>query len=229
MVSPAPHGYDLTPGDRRLLRGAPPEPALAWCAAAVGPGARVERVAALDGGTSSAVHAVDVVDAGGRAHRLVLRRFVRADWLAREPDIARREGAALALLAGSEVPAPALVALDPDGREAGAPAVLMTRLAGRGRVAAGRPRALPARAGRGAARRPRRRRARGRGHPRLPPVRPRGGPPARLDAPPRAVVAGVRGVPRPAAVGRAPSHPPRLPPRQRPVGGRRARPASSTG
>ena len=130
MVSPAPHGYDLTPADRRLLRGAPPGQALAWCAAGVGPGARVERVAALDGGTSSAVHAVDVFDAGGRAHRLVLRRFVRADWLAREPDLARREGAALALLAGSEVPAPALVALDPDGTEAGAPAVLMARLPG---------------------------------------------------------------------------------------------------
>jgi aminoglycoside phosphotransferase (APT) family kinase protein len=130
MVSPAPHGYDLTPADRRLLRGPPPPRALAWCAAAFGPGARAERVAALEGGTSSAVHAVDVVDAGGRVHPLVLRRFVRADWLAVEPDLARREAAALALLAGSDVPAPALVAVDPDGPAAGAPAVLMTRLAG---------------------------------------------------------------------------------------------------
>ena len=64
-------------------------------------------------------------------HRVVLRRFVREDWLAEEPDLAIREAAALELLAGSPVVAPRLVAVDPTGQEAGVPAVLMTRLPGR--------------------------------------------------------------------------------------------------
>jgi hypothetical protein len=61
------------------------------------PRARVVRFAALAGGTSSAMHAVDVRDVGGRTRRLVLRRFVRRDWLEEEPDAPRREAAALAL------------------------------------------------------------------------------------------------------------------------------------
>jgi aminoglycoside phosphotransferase (APT) family kinase protein len=62
---------------------------------------------------------------------LVLRRFVRLDWLAEEPDTAAREATALGLLAGVDVPAPRLVAVDPDGSVAGAPSVLMSRLPGR--------------------------------------------------------------------------------------------------
>lgn len=97
----------------------------------MGPGARVRGVQPLEGGTSSAVHAVRVEDRAGHEHRLVLRRFVRADWLAEEPDLADREAAALALVAGADVPAPRLVAVDPHGGTAGVPAVLMTRLPGR--------------------------------------------------------------------------------------------------
>jgi aminoglycoside phosphotransferase (APT) family kinase protein len=84
----------------------------------------------MEGATSSAVHAVDV-EHGGRVLELVLRRFVRADWLADEPDLAEREAEALALLESTPVAAPVLVAVDVDGRECGVPAVLMTRLAGR--------------------------------------------------------------------------------------------------
>jgi aminoglycoside phosphotransferase (APT) family kinase protein len=129
-AEPPLHGSELTPEDQRLLRGPPPARALRWCAAAAGRGAAVTRVVALAGGTSSAVHAVDVEDARGRPRPLVLRRFVRADWLARQPDVARWEAAALALLGPTTVPAPELVACDPDGAAAGAPAVLMTRLEG---------------------------------------------------------------------------------------------------
>ena len=124
------HGFDLDPEDERLLRSPPPPAALAWCAEAAGVDARVVRVAPLEGGTSSAVHAVDVETAGGDLRQLVLRRFVRADWLAEEPDLPRREAAALRAVAGSAVPTPELVALDPTGGRAGAPAVLMTRLDG---------------------------------------------------------------------------------------------------
>jgi aminoglycoside phosphotransferase (APT) family kinase protein len=128
--SSPPHGFALAPDEHRLLRGAPPPRALRWCEVAVGPRARVAGFAALAGGTSSAVHAVDVRDARGRTQRLVLRRFVRPEWLEEEPDAPRREAAALALAAGCPIPTPGLVALDASGGAAGAPAVLMTRLDG---------------------------------------------------------------------------------------------------
>jgi aminoglycoside phosphotransferase (APT) family kinase protein len=126
-----PHGYALSAEEHRLLRGRPPEAALRWAAAAIGPGARLRSIRPLAGGASAAVHALGVEDRAGRLHRLVLRRFVRAAWLAEEPDLAAREAAALDLLRASPIAAPRLVAVDPIGESAGAPAVLMTRLPGR--------------------------------------------------------------------------------------------------
>ena len=120
----ADHGSDLSPADEALLRGPPPARAIAWCERVAG--ARIVAVAPLRGGTSSAVHAL--TSAGGR--ELVLRRFVRADWLAEEPDAPARELAALAIAERCAVPTPRVVAADPDGAEAGAPAVLTTRLPG---------------------------------------------------------------------------------------------------
>jgi aminoglycoside phosphotransferase (APT) family kinase protein len=118
------HGYELTPEERRLLRSPPPPQALAWCEHATG--ARIAAVRALDGGMSSAVHALDLAD--GRA--LVLRRYVRIEWLEEEPDVPYREPVALELLRDGPLPTPRLVASDPAGADAGDPAVLMTRLAG---------------------------------------------------------------------------------------------------
>ena len=125
------HGFDLSPEDERVLRGPVPPRALRWAASAVGPGARVRASEPLPGGTSSAVHALTVEGGNGRTHKLVLRRFVREDWLAEEPDLAKREASALSLIAGRGLPTPALVAVDPDGAEVGVPAVLMSRLPGR--------------------------------------------------------------------------------------------------
>jgi aminoglycoside phosphotransferase (APT) family kinase protein len=71
------------------------------------------------------------LEAGDR--RLVLKRYVNREWLAREPDLATREAATLELLSGSPVVAPGLVAVDPDGAATGVPSVLMTRLRGRHR------------------------------------------------------------------------------------------------
>jgi len=130
-VRPSSYGVDLSPADARLLRGRVAPRALRWAAAAIGRGARVREICALDGGTSSAVHALSIEDASGQAHDLVLRRFVRLDWLAAEPDLAQREATALELLADSDLPAPRLVAVDHDGSAADVPAVLMTRLSGR--------------------------------------------------------------------------------------------------
>ena len=128
------HGHDLPEVEHRLLRSAPPPEALAWAAAAVGAGTRVVAARALEGGTSSAVHALDLQDRAGARHAFVLRRYVRAEWLAEEPDVPRREAAALEVLrqAGAAVPVPLLVAVDPGGAAAGGvPALLMTRLPGR--------------------------------------------------------------------------------------------------
>jgi aminoglycoside phosphotransferase (APT) family kinase protein len=119
------HGFSLSPEDERLLRGPVPDEALRWVAAAVG--GRVCEVRPLDGGTSSAVHALAVEGSDD----LVLRRFVRLDWLTVEPDLAEHEATALELADHAAVPTPRLVAVDPDGSDAGAPAVLMTRLPGR--------------------------------------------------------------------------------------------------
>ena len=107
----------------------PPE-ARAWVEAAVGPGSRVREAAAMPGATSSAVHGLTVVDRRGRAVELVLRRYVRLDWLAHEPDLAEREAEALVVLEASAVPTPRLVAADVTGAELGAPGVLMARLPG---------------------------------------------------------------------------------------------------
>jgi aminoglycoside phosphotransferase (APT) family kinase protein len=88
-------------------------------------------VRARSGGTSSAVHLVYVQDPRGDILRLVLRRYVRGDWLADEPDLAEREAEVLRLLENSPLPVPELVAVDPVGERAGSPAVLMTALPGR--------------------------------------------------------------------------------------------------
>lgn len=117
-------------GMPRFLTRRPPAQTLEWVAAAVGGGAHVASVRRLRGGMSSAVHAVTVEEASGHRHRLVLRRFVRAHWLAEEPDLARHEATALEVLAGSDVPAPRLVAFDEFATATDVPAVLMTRLAG---------------------------------------------------------------------------------------------------
>lgn len=110
--------------------GLPPE-AARWVERAVGGGARVVSAEPLAGATSSLLHAV-AVEYGGRRVEVVLRRFVDAEWLRAEPDLARHEAASLmkAALAGVTA-APRLLAYDERGEECGAPATLMTRLAGR--------------------------------------------------------------------------------------------------
>lgn len=125
------HGYGLTGAEARLLRGPLPLVAREWVRRQVGPHGRIVSEHARSGGTSSAVHAVTIEAGGGSRQPLVLRRFVRADWLALEPDLAEHEARVLDLLAGSGVVAPRLVAVDPRGDECDVPAVLMTRLPGR--------------------------------------------------------------------------------------------------
>lgn len=104
--------------------------ALRWIEAAVGHGATVQSVSPLVGATSSAVYAVDVSGKMG-VIPLVLRLFDSAEWLREEPDLARREAWGLRTAGKARVLTPELVAFDETGKEAGLPAVLMTRLLGR--------------------------------------------------------------------------------------------------
>src|SRR6476661_17195 len=125
------HGSDLGPEERARLRGPPPAAARAWIRDVLGPGTRIVSTHPRAGGTSSAVHGVTVDGPDGRRRELVLRRYVRADWLAREPDLAEHEARVLDLLGPSPVLAPRLVGVDATGERCDGPAVLMTRLPGR--------------------------------------------------------------------------------------------------
>jgi aminoglycoside phosphotransferase (APT) family kinase protein len=127
----AKYGFALSPEDRELLRGPLPPAARDWVRAELGPGARIVSSHPRAGGTSSAIHAVNVEDASGVRRHLILRRYVRSDWLAEEPDLAEHEARVLELLQDTAVDAPELVAVDPTGERCDVPAVLMTRLPGR--------------------------------------------------------------------------------------------------
>lgn len=111
-----------------LLRR-PPAATLDWVGRAVGPRARVTRVRRLRNSWAAAMHAVDVAD-GDTTHRLVLRRWARADWPPDEGVVAN-ETAALRHLAATSVSTPSFVAADADARATDVPALLMTRLPGR--------------------------------------------------------------------------------------------------
>src|SRR5829696_2259499 len=125
------YGFDLAPDEHRLLRGVLPVRAREWVRRQVGKGARIVSEHARSGGTASAVHAVTVDDGADRRRHLILRRYVRADWLAEEPDLAEHEARVLELLRASRLSVPDLVAVDPDGSACDVPAVLMTRVTGR--------------------------------------------------------------------------------------------------
>lgn len=116
---------------KRLIRDRPSTRTLDWVCAAVGARSRLDSWMVAPGGGACAIHAVDVLDAGGVRHPLVLKRFFREDWLAEEPDVAEREARHLRLLEGVSLPIPKLVAVDPYAEVCDRPAILMTRLPGR--------------------------------------------------------------------------------------------------
>lgn len=124
-----PYGHDLDPDLHQELRGEVPAKALAWVEQAVG--GLVVSQQALEGGMSSAVHLLTTT-AGADLERVVLRRYV-LDWvITEEPHIPGNEALALRLVADNHagIPAPRLIASDPDGSQLGVPATLMTALSG---------------------------------------------------------------------------------------------------
>ena len=114
----------------QLLRRRPPAAALSWAAGQFGPGSRVVSVRPLPSAWL-ANHAVEVADAAGALHRVVLRRWARPGWAEEDPDFtAAREAAILDLLAPTPVPAPTVVAADPGAAACDVPALLLTLLPG---------------------------------------------------------------------------------------------------
>jgi aminoglycoside phosphotransferase (APT) family kinase protein len=92
-------------------------------------GGRLVSAAAMHGATSSLLHAVEV-ESDGKRNSLVLRRFVNEEWVRQEPDVAAREAASVEHATAAGLPAPELVACDPDGSRCGVPATLVTMLRG---------------------------------------------------------------------------------------------------
>lgn len=117
-------------GGARIVRVLPDE-AARWVTEVIGPKSRIASARRLRLGDWHVNHALEVVDARGRTHRLVLRRWARPGWEADDPDYTvERETRVLELLRSTQVPAPTMVAADPAGVHCDVPAILLTRLAG---------------------------------------------------------------------------------------------------
>ena len=102
---------------------------LRWVEAELG--VRVLGAAALEGGTSSAVHLLTIQAPAGAIGQVVLRRYV-LDWIAEEPWAPGNEALVLQHLERAKaVPAPRLLAADLAGVATGAPALVMSALPGR--------------------------------------------------------------------------------------------------
>lgn len=100
----------------------------AWVSRHLEAGERIVRTVALHGGITAEMRRLTIGTQYGETRDLVLRTFVdvdsAADWLGREAD-------ALTLLAGTDVPAPALIAVDATAAQCEYPSLLMTHLPGR--------------------------------------------------------------------------------------------------
>ena len=63
-----------------------PEETTRWITGAIGRGSRIVSLRRLRLGGWHVNHAVEVIDARGRTHHLVLRRWARAGWELDDPD-----------------------------------------------------------------------------------------------------------------------------------------------
>jgi aminoglycoside phosphotransferase (APT) family kinase protein len=104
---------------------------LAWVSWHLEVGERVVRTEALRGGITAEMRRLTIGTRGGGTRDLVLRSFVDPFYVEHAEDWLNREAGALTLLAGTDVPAPGLVAVDPTAAHCEYPSLLMTHLAGR--------------------------------------------------------------------------------------------------
>ncbi|MFE1932647.1 phosphotransferase family protein [Streptomyces sp. NPDC059474] len=94
-------------------------------------GERIVGTEALHGGITAEMRRLAIGTRDGGTRDLVLRTFVDPFYVEYAEDWLNRETGALTLLAGSGVPAPGLVAVDPTAAQCEYPSLLMTHLPGR--------------------------------------------------------------------------------------------------
>ncbi|WP_327338222.1 aminoglycoside phosphotransferase family protein [Streptomyces sp. NBC_01324] len=104
---------------------------LAWVGRHLEAGERVVGAEALHGGITAEMRRLVIGARDGRTRDLVLRSYVDPFYLENAEDGLIGEAGALTLLAGTGVPAPSLVAVDPTAAQCAHPSLLMTHLAGR--------------------------------------------------------------------------------------------------
>ncbi|MFJ7243292.1 phosphotransferase family protein [Kitasatospora sp. NPDC098652] len=104
---------------------------LAWVHRHLSPDERIVGTEALHGGITADVRRLTIDTRDGGTRHLVLRSFVDPSSVERAEEWLNREADALALLAGTDVTAPGLVAVDPTAAHCEYPSLLMTHLAGR--------------------------------------------------------------------------------------------------
>ncbi|MFG2094009.1 phosphotransferase family protein [Streptomyces sp. NPDC048612] len=104
---------------------------LAWVCRHLEVGERIVRTDALHGGITAEMRRLTIGTRHGGTRALVLRTFVDPFHVERAEDSLNREAGALTQLAGTGVPAPGLVAVDPTAAHCEYPSLLMTHLAGR--------------------------------------------------------------------------------------------------
>lgn len=104
---------------------------LAWVSRHLEVGERIVRTEVLHGGITAEMRRLTIGTRDGSTRDLVLRSFVDPFYVGHAEDWLNREAGALALLTGTSVPAPGLVAVDPTAAHCEYPSLLMTHLAGR--------------------------------------------------------------------------------------------------
>jgi aminoglycoside phosphotransferase (APT) family kinase protein len=104
---------------------------LAWVSRHLEAGERIIRAEALHGGITAEMLRLTIGARDGQIRHLVLRSFVDPFYVGHAEDWLNREAGALTLLAGTDVPAPGLVAVDPTAAHCEYPSLLMTHLEGR--------------------------------------------------------------------------------------------------
>lgn len=106
-----------------------PVESLEWVKAQFEDTAELTNVKPLKGGTSSTLFELDIRINGGTLS-YVLRLFHKADWLEKEPDLAKHEADSLQFAEKAGLLVPHVIAHDETGKSSGMPAVLMTKMPG---------------------------------------------------------------------------------------------------
>jgi aminoglycoside phosphotransferase (APT) family kinase protein len=94
-------------------------------------GGRCVSARALKGGITSAMHVLTLESPAGVRRRVVLRRYVRPELVAEEPDNAAREARTLRFVESLAIPPPRLLGVDPTGEGVAVPSVVMSRIGGK--------------------------------------------------------------------------------------------------